>query len=992
MGIFPCLHGGAAPGASSKRVAAQMGMQVMHWEKMGVMAIFGADGKDAARQRLVQVLAKTPSLMDPHNPSRDNVGAALFHWAVIHRGVFQNANAAVVTDYLLEHHPEKVRDVYYRQYTHDRIGLFDGESALHLSVAFGDLDLVKRLLAAGADPASRAYGTFFHPSGSCYFGEYPLSFAIACGNVEMAKLIVSEGRDELLTRRDSYGNTALHIAALHRRRELLDWLLERMESKLQISKQDSLNLHGAQGLTPLGLSAVLAHNDDGKTFDFILERMSRIEWVFGRVTCTSVPLEQIDTIPLVNAETADHVPTLALVLCRRVYGLSTHPHLVGVVEAKWSQFGQRSFFTAMIFHLVRLCLLTWLASYYRDGTRWMEENDVTVSHGAGNSTGFDEYEHFDALGNLEWVLFVDCVLNTAIVFLDIYAAYVDYRAQEKIIQRHAKDGVEVPAFLEDQQSGTALWAQMVSSVNFMNFAPSAVTGVIDQHVPVSEYDFFAWVGQVCMIVHFVSFEATHIPNEYGTALLSFGMLTLWMSTLKFTGFSRNLGMLSAIVIRTIKSDVTSFIVVFTVFLLGFGSAIHIIHSDVRTTWGTLDVLAKIALGDTASFATWASAEGSMLSRMNYVLHLWYAVCALVILLNLLISIFSGTFQRVQNESEREWRLSKGRVVFLFERRMRVLFPFYYDSLRVNHFDPTIAEIDLEGAPNDQHRYVFMTEQPDDDPNREENEQRENMKNAMGEVLSDHGLGRFGSGHIGGSRSRRSTITRNGTALSARGDDGPVNMEDVILHGLVGKKGLESAAKRKQGKGLPQISIDVEGMPRVSTYSDCASGSLLGSTVALLPAQRDAFKSPDPEPATPIDLKPHVSAEKLYTPEDCITNSPLDTAGCERANPNPLGAPPFPHPEALFDEIQGPGTWTAFMRWSESEFGHDPAFDRLSHDDLLSLLTLFFPPDVPRPRVVHCADELYKWASAGARQGHVFSPKNSHSNLRSDSPDKGLHYG
>eukprot|EP01063_Lacrimia_lanifica_P026575 TRINITY_DN3602_c0_g1_i2.p1 TRINITY_DN3602_c0_g1~~TRINITY_DN3602_c0_g1_i2.p1 ORF type:complete len:820 (+),score=272.17 TRINITY_DN3602_c0_g1_i2:75-2534(+) len=729
----------AAGNAATEAVAAQMGMQVMHWEEMGVMDIFAAPSEDAAREMLVALLKREPSLVDPVHPSRDNVGAALYHWAVIHRGVFKNENAAAVAEYLLEKHPENVRDVCYMQ-APGSLGLFDGETALHLSVAFSDMDLVQRLLDAGADPSSRAYGAFFAPSSSCYFGEYPLSFAVACGDQAIAEVLIAGGRNELLLQRDSFGNTALHIATIHRRHDLIDWLLEEIEAKLGVSKLDALGMHGASGLTPLELASVFAHKDDGKTFDMILSRFTRVEWVFGRVTCASVPLEQIDSVQLNGgglsatgtAGAPEHISALDVVFLRRVYELSTHAHLVGIVEAKWKQFGQRAFFLAMGLQVVRLVLLTWLATVYGRATRWLyarwEEDEYTV---------IQEYEGYPLLSLLEYVIFVDCVLNTAMVVLDLYAARKVHgrfsRCRAKVAEM-----VAPPPQLLAAPNGKALWRRLTDAVDFVNFAPSEWWSLgIDKKMPLSEYDMFAWVGQLFAIGHFITLKWVGYPTHWASFQLSTAGLLLWMSSLAFTAFSRRLGMLAAVVFRTIKHDVIPFLLLFFVFLLGFGTAIHVVRAEETSYARTLHTIGTVAFGDTANFNAWGHAD-AWLSPYAYVLHLWFAIVALVILLNLLISIFSCTFQQVQTKSEQEWRLAKGRCVLLLERRLRVLAPFLDDHLRVNHFDPSRAGLTqvARRPPAPEHRYVFMTEAPDVDPDKALNEQLVQIKDVVRDALAE----------------------------------------------------------------------------------------------------------------------------------------------------------------------------------------------------------------------------------------------------------------
>eukprot|EP01061_Rhynchopus_euleeides_P014424 TRINITY_DN25000_c0_g1_i1.p1 TRINITY_DN25000_c0_g1~~TRINITY_DN25000_c0_g1_i1.p1 ORF type:complete len:897 (+),score=317.42 TRINITY_DN25000_c0_g1_i1:159-2849(+) len=701
-------------GKGNKVVAAQMGMQVIHWEKEGVMEIFKGSESEAV-QRLEALIEKKPDLVSPTHPSRDNVGAALLHWSVIHRGVFQNKAAAAVVESLMESHWSDVVNVYYKE-PNTPLGPFDGESALHLAVAFGDTKLIKLLLRSHADPSSRAYGTFFSPSGTNYFGEYPLSFAVACGNLEVAEILVAEGRGkQVLFNRDSFGNTALHIATIHRRKELLDWLLVKMaaEGGDMADTESAFGKHGGSGLTPLGLATVLAHKDGGAMFDFILGRMSRIEWVFGRVSCTSVPLEQLDTIPL-DPSRPQHISLLNVVLCKRIYELSTHPHLVGIMEAKWTQYGSTAFFAAFVFHILRLFVITYLAVTYREVTEEIDTNtQYPNATSCGTWTNATTGEVFEIDNNLliqlEWTVFADAVAQSFVVVLDCYAGYSEYISQRLIIREQIRrtGQVTIPPFLSKQPDGAKLWAGLLSGDNFMAFATTKVTSWLDSHVPLSEYDLFAWIGQILVITHMAAMLANSMcPSPFSTGILSISLLFIWMSSLKFTAFSRELGMLTTIVFRTIKSDVSSFMVIFSIFLIGFGTSIHVLSKGRGSYSTALDHLVKLVLGDTSEFANWDNTLEDQLSWLAYFLHLWFAICALVILLNLLISIFSCTFTSVRDMSEREWRLSKGRATLLLERRLKLLFPCMIDRMRVNHF---------AGDVQANHRYVFMTETEDGPP-------------------------------------------------------------------------------------------------------------------------------------------------------------------------------------------------------------------------------------------------------------------------------------
>eukprot|EP01064_Diplonema_japonicum_P020468 TRINITY_DN2992_c0_g2_i2.p1 TRINITY_DN2992_c0_g2~~TRINITY_DN2992_c0_g2_i2.p1 ORF type:complete len:917 (+),score=177.61 TRINITY_DN2992_c0_g2_i2:57-2807(+) len=897
----------SASANSNKFVAAQMGRQVIHWEKEGVMDIFREPSEDAAVEKLKKLIKCKPSLIDPTHPSRDNAGAAMLHWAVIHRGVFQNKSAAAVVEYLLNHHEKNVINVYYKE-LHRSYGLFDGESALHLAVAFGDTKLIKRLIQANADPASRAYGTFFEPSGTCYFGEYPLSFAVACGGLEVAEILVAGGRGAKLLRNcDSFGNTALHIAAVHRRTALFDWLLVKLETTLSIDRMTVLNELGASGLTPLGLAAVLAHVDNGAMFDFVLSRMSRVEWVFGRVSCTSVPLDQLDSIPL-HPSNPQHISILSMVLCKRIYPLATHPHLVGIMDAKWEQFGRQAFLAAFILHVGRLFVISYLAIEYR---YLIDDLNEAKKTGASIDT--------TQIMLLEWIIFADSLLQCILVLVDCYAGFSEYRSQMKIIEKTKPKKLRtMPPWLAKQPDGAEVWEKMINRDNFMAMATANVTSWLDTHVPLSEYDFFAWVGQVLTIIHLVLMvENDENPDSTITGFLSIGLLFIWISTLKFTAFSRELGMLTTIIFRTVRTDVTSFLVVFSIFLVGFGTALHVLEKAPNTYSNSLDKLVKTALGDTATFPGWSKTAESNTSWLAYFLNLWFAICALVILLNLLISIFSCTFSSVRDVSEREWRLSKGRATLLIERRLKLLMPCLTDRMRVNHFAGFAS--DEAGA---KHRYVFMTEKED---SVEDDRIEVAVKKAFTELVDEE-------------KKPPQEQELEEVTFREMGDmDQP---QEIILEDAMNTDGIEVGFNDTPKGSEGGVSLKNSGVgPLLST---------MGNTVHTNNNNNNNPLASMPQHSVDLSslTKPLPQALEGDGMQSCYTTPekhPIDLLA-----------------EKCFDSVQGEGTWTRFTVWMVNEFGSLNVLDQLNEEDLSNVIAHFFPSSVTPQQRQQCVTALTYW--------------------------------
>ncbi len=164
---------------------------------------------------------------------------------------------------------------------------------------------------------------------ACYYGEYPLSFAASIGSVQMCRLLLSEHKKisesksieggtplkdasrgdhcrtnpsqtftqdnrhsnvnadcqlgcslvpktslrEYLNRGDSFGNTALHMAVLHRKKDVIDCLITTKNADLEVLNNE--------GFTPLTYAARLGHID---IYNHILfTHLSRTGWTYGKV-------------------------------------------------------------------------------------------------------------------------------------------------------------------------------------------------------------------------------------------------------------------------------------------------------------------------------------------------------------------------------------------------------------------------------------------------------------------------------------------------------------------------------------------------------------------------------------------------------------------------------------------------------------------------------------------------------------------------------------
>lgn len=174
-----------------------------------------------------------------------------------------------------------------------------GASALHLSIAYSNNELVNDLIDAGANVNQRAIGRFFLPAdqqgvrpvkdtnyeGLAYLGEYPLAWAACVNNESVYNLLLEVGADP--DSQDTFGNAILHMVVVGDKLDMFGYALR--HPKLP-AKNGIVN---CAGLTPLTLACKLGRSE---VFREMLELSCREFWRYSNITCSAYPLNALDTL------------------------------------------------------------------------------------------------------------------------------------------------------------------------------------------------------------------------------------------------------------------------------------------------------------------------------------------------------------------------------------------------------------------------------------------------------------------------------------------------------------------------------------------------------------------------------------------------------------------------------------------------------------------------------------------------------------------------
>ena len=164
---------------------------------------------------------------------RDPAGATLFHLAYL-------LGNEPLARWLAGRCPALVAAAY-------SAGPYEGENALHIAIVKQCRPEAVRWLvrACPALVQGRATGAAFHSSRALFpFGELPLSFAVSINDAALVRLLVEEGGADLRGRCGPEGNSAMHLAVLHRRRECMA-LLEALWGSVQALRRRRKALFGS---------------------------------------------------------------------------------------------------------------------------------------------------------------------------------------------------------------------------------------------------------------------------------------------------------------------------------------------------------------------------------------------------------------------------------------------------------------------------------------------------------------------------------------------------------------------------------------------------------------------------------------------------------------------------------------------------------------------------------------------------------------------------
>ncbi|XP_067094408.1 transient receptor potential cation channel subfamily V member 6 [Osmerus mordax] len=566
---------------------------------------------DAAKENDVGCIKKLLSCASTNIFERGALGETALHVSVM----AENVEAAIC---LMEAAPELINEPM----TSD---LFHGLTPLHIAVMNQNLNLVRDMIARGADVSTqRVTGTYFRKrrGGLLYYGEHVLSFAACVANLDIMTMLISAGANTRA--QDSRGNTILHILVLQPTKTIacqaVDLLLTQDGELDQPVPLDMVPNY--RGITPFKLAA---KKGNIVFFQHLVNRRRVVQWSLGPLTSSIYDLTEIDSW-------ADNHSVLELIVgsqIREARAILEITPIRQLVSLKWNLYGKHYFRFLLMIYLLYISTFT-LCCMYRPLKDTPEnyttsEEDKTI---AVQKTFKESYVSNE--DRLRLVGEIISILGAMVILL-----------------------LEIPDILR------------VGAKRY--FGQTALGGPF--HVIL--------IGYASLVVLLCVFRTSGLQGE---GVVMAVCLVLGWSNIMF--FARGFQMLGPYVImiqKIIFGDLTKFMWLIFIVLIGYSTAMWMVYMTQQP--GSLPAYKSFPITLFSLFELSVGLIDLPVDHTIYtppivhVLHCTFSVVSYILLLNLLIAMMSDTHWRVAQERDELWRTQVVATILMLERRLpRCLWP------------------------------------------------------------------------------------------------------------------------------------------------------------------------------------------------------------------------------------------------------------------------------------------------------------------------------
>uniref|UniRef100_A0A8C1HR08 Transient receptor potential cation channel, subfamily V, member 6 n=1 Tax=Cyprinus carpio carpio TaxID=630221 RepID=A0A8C1HR08_CYPCA len=495
--------------------------------------------------------------------------------------------------------------------------LYQGLTALHIAAVNQNVNLVRQLIAKGGDVATpRVTGMYFRKrrGGLLYFGEHILAFASCVGNEEIISMLIKAGAN--VRAQDSLGNTILHLLVLQPSKtiacQVFDLLMSQDADLGATIPLDTVPNY--RGLTPLKLAA---KEGNLVVFQHLVNRRRIVQWRLGPLSSNLYDLTEIDS-------REDDLSVLEIIVssqkrdARQILELTPVQQLV---RLKWNLYGKHYFRLLMLVYLLYISIFTVccinrpLKDIPENYTK--ADNDQTIKVQKSLTESYQTYkDHLRLIGE------IISVIGAIVILL-----------------------IEIPSILK------------VGAKRY--FGQSALGGPF--HVTI----YASLVVILCVL------RATGIAEEL--VPMAWALVLGWSNVMYFARGFEMLGPYVIVIQKTIFGDMTKFMWLTLIFLIGYSAGLWIFYMTQEPL-----ALPPYRSFPITVFTQFELSIGLIDLPVDHTLythpvvhcvHICFSVMSYILLFNLLIAMMSDTQWRVTQERDELWRTQVVATTLMLERRL-----------------------------------------------------------------------------------------------------------------------------------------------------------------------------------------------------------------------------------------------------------------------------------------------------------------------------------
>ncbi|KAI7806326.1 transient receptor potential cation channel subfamily V member 6 [Triplophysa rosa] len=564
---------------------------------------------------------------------RGELGETALHVAVLNN----NFEAAVA---LMDGAPELINEPM----TSD---LYQGLTALHIAAVNQNVNLVRELIVRGGDVATpRVTGMYFRKrrGGLLYFGEHILAFASCVGNEEIISMLIKAGAN--IRAQDSLGNTALHLLVLQPNKttacQIFDILMAR-DAELDPTLPLDM-IPNYRGLTSFKLAA---KEGNLVVFQHLVNRRRVIQWSLGPLSSNLYDLTEIDS-------RVDDLSVLEIIVssqkreARRILELTPVRQLVSL---KWNLYGKHYFRLLMLVYLLYISIFT-LCCVYRPLKDLPEnytkaDNDRTTKIQKNLKESYQTHtDHMRLIGEI-----ISVIGAIIILLLEVSIIFYIFDTRSGFINKLLWSNLTCYYF----QNPNIL---RVGAKSY--FGQSALGGPF--HVTLVSY--------ACLVVILCIKRVSGLAGE--DVLMAWSLVLGWSNMMYFARGFEMLGPYVIVIQKTIFGDLTKFMWLTLIFLIGFSTALWMVYmtqdpaavSAYRSFPITIFSQFELSIG----LIDLPVDHTIYTHPVVHCLHVGFSVVSYILLFNLLIAMMSDTQWRVTQERDELWRVQVVATNLMLERR------------------------------------------------------------------------------------------------------------------------------------------------------------------------------------------------------------------------------------------------------------------------------------------------------------------------------------